>query len=923
MVSVDGHTLPTGTITLCFTDVAGSTQLWERQPDRVDEALRLHDALLRQECARFGGHVFKTVGDQFCMAFDRASDAVGAAGAIQHRLEVAPWNQDGLIAVRIAIHTGTASEREGDYFGPSVNRVARLLSSGHGGQVLISRAARELSAQVPQPEYSVIDLGEHRLRDLSEPERIYQLVGPNLARDFPPLKTLNSRKTNLPVQLTTFIGREAECKAIGDMLTDSGRRLITLTGAGGSGKTRLALQVAAEVSDAFDGGVYLVELAPLSSAAEIPRAVLGALKVLGVAATDEAQVMEAIGDSSMLLILDNFEHLLPDIGVVRQLLRQCPRLHVLTTSRLALRVQGDHTFPVRPLAAPPRTDEPLSAEDAMRFEAVQLFATRAKAARFDFAVTEETAPIVAAICARLDGLPLAIELAAARIRTLEPRDVLSWFDRPGGTLKVLEARGAETPRHESLRATIRWSDGLLVDEASRLLRRLSIFRGGAALDAIVDICELNPVAQLEGLEALVDVSLIHEHSAPDGRSRYDMLETIREYAAESLPNTDRETLGDRHARYFLRLAERLRDWGVAHDRHALDLMEADHENFLAAIRYLLNEEDRTAASVLAGAIRRLWLVRGFAAQGRRILNQVLPSDDEDLVATDFRALDSAVALADLQTDLKSAESLAKRLLRLVDRLGLEDQRSTALVRYGCIHWRRGQYGDAIAVFESALDAAHKTGNQEQIAIAANYLALVFGSRGDHELAIPALQDAVEAYTTLGNQLNRAAALSSLGSVQMGLGHFEAATSSYTQALEDYGDLEDTRGQAIARGSLGYLARQEGRLDDALVLLKEALSESADVGEMAQAALTMMFLAATIVSDGDTPTAAMLWAASDRIREDSGVPLEALEAAQHQADVNVARQNVTLEQWESAMERGRELSSEDAIRLALEWCPPSD
>lgn len=442
---------PTGTVTFLFTDIEGSTKLWEDNAPAMQAALARHDELLRRSIEERGGFVFKTVGDAFCCAFATATDALEAALDAQRSLLKEQWGESGPLRVRMALHMGAAEERDGDYFGPPVNRVARLLSAAHGGQVLLSLPTHEMVRDQLPAGMNLADLGEHRLKDLFRPERVFQLVSPDLPSEFPPLRTLDAYRNNLPLQPTPLVGREKEVAQVCDLLRAEETRLLTLTGPGGIGKTRLALQAAADVLEDFTDGTFFVPLATLTEADLFLSAVAEALgvKEIGEQPLDES-LKDYLSERRMLLVLDNFEQVLEGAPAVTELLAASPGLKVLATSRISLRLYGEHVFPVPPLSMPDLKSPP-PLERLTQYEAVRLFVERAQAVKPDFSITNESAPAVAEICVRLDGLPLAIELAAARITMLPPRAMLQ---RLGSRLKLLTGGARDLPeRQRTLRAT--------------------------------------------------------------------------------------------------------------------------------------------------------------------------------------------------------------------------------------------------------------------------------------------------------------------------------------------------------------------------------------------------------------------------------------------------------------------------------------
>ncbi len=534
---------PSGTVTFLFTDIEGSTKLWDAYPEAMRAALERHDLLLREAVADAGGFVFKTVGDAFCAAFAVAPHALMAALSAQKALIREGWPEQTPLRVRIALHTGVAQERDSDYFGPPLNRVARLLSAGHGGQTLLSASTYELVRDALPVGASLHDLGAHRLKDLERPEHVYQLVYPGFPDTFAPLKTLDTTPNNLPQQLTSFIGRETSIADATALLSKT--RLLMLTGAGGSGKTRLSLQIAADVSDAYPDGAWFVELAPLSDPALVVQTVAQVLGIKEQAGQTIGQtVAEQLKEKKMLLLLDNCEHLLSACAqFVAALLRACPTVTILATSREPLGVGGEITFRVPSLSLPTVAQATLATVDSLsQFEAVRLFIERAQSVKPDFTVTNQSAPALAQLCYRLDGIPLAIELAAARARSLAVEQI---NDRLDIRFRILTGGDkAALPRQQTLRALIDWSYDLLTDTEKIFFTRLCVFSGGWTLHAAEVVCGYEPVEDWEVLDlltSLVDKSLVVAeagegiHAETGHReTRYRLLETLRQYGMEML-----------------------------------------------------------------------------------------------------------------------------------------------------------------------------------------------------------------------------------------------------------------------------------------------------------------------------------------------------------------------------------------------------
>jgi predicted ATPase/class 3 adenylate cyclase len=614
--------LPTGTVTFLFTDVEGSTRLLhELGAEAYAEALAEHRRLIREACARHDGVEVDTQGDAFFFAFPTAPGALAAAGEMTEGLSA------GAIQVRVGLHTGTPLLTEEGYVGGDVHRAARIAAAGHGGQVLISSSTAQLV------ELELTDLGEHRLKDLSAPERIFQLAD----REFPALRSLY--RTNLPVPATAFLGREPELAEVLGLLSRDDVRLLTLTGPGGTGKTRLALQAAAEASDSFPDGVFWVPLAPLRDPALVLEA---ATQALGA----KDGFAEHIADKSLLLLFDNFEQVVEAAGEVAGLLGACPNLHVLVTSRERLRVSGEQTWPVPSLAEQ---------------DGVELFAARARAVEPSFTGS----PAVAELCARLDELPLAIELAAARIKLFTPDQLLARLEK---SLLMLTGGSRDLPeRQRTLRGAIDWSHDLLDPEDRRLFARLGVFAGGGPLETADAVCGIpgdeRPLDVFGGLERLAEQSLAAIGDDAHGDTRFTMLETIREYALEQLALCgDEETTRARHAAWCLDLAEQVAPELTGPDEARwLDRLEAEHDNLHAALRWLLERGEVEQALRIATSVWAYWFFRTHITHGYELLEQALAQDAAVSPVVRADALRAAASFA----NIIGAHERAHQLLDLV------------------------------------------------------------------------------------------------------------------------------------------------------------------------------------------------------------------------------------------------------------------
>jgi predicted ATPase/class 3 adenylate cyclase len=623
--------LSSGSFTFLFTDLEGSTQLWEQFPQAMKPALERHDALLRAAVESSNGQVVKTTGDGLMAFFASALDGVKACLKAQQNLKDEPWGETGPLHVRMGLHVGEAQPRGGDYYGPTVNRAARLMSVAHGGQVLLSAVTVDLVADLLPEGASLLDLGEHRLKDLERSEHIFQLLHPDLIADFPPLASLDLRPNNLPAQPTPLIGREAELGEIMKRLNSEGVRLLTLTGPGGIGKTRLALQAAADLIDRFEDGVYLVDLTPIRDPEAVPAAIA---RVVGIRETSDQSLLEELKEQlrakTMLLLLDNFEQVTAAAPKVLELVQACPRLKLLVTSREALHVRGEYVFPVPPFALPKGDHKRPSIEQLAQSEAVQLFNERAQAVKHDFQLTEENIPLVAEICTRLDGLPLAIELAAARIRLFTPQALL---ERLGSRLKLLRGGARDLPaRQQTLRDAINWSYELLDAGEQCLFELLAVFPGGCSFEAVettgsgIKCLDETGMDVLDGMTSLVEKSLIRQTEQDAGESRLLMLETMREFAVERLEGDPDFSASARraHATYYADFAQRQWKCLTGDGREAaLADLSADIENVKTAWRYWVREKDLDQLSKFVDSLWTFYDMRGWYHATVELTNDLL------------------------------------------------------------------------------------------------------------------------------------------------------------------------------------------------------------------------------------------------------------------------------------------------------------
>jgi predicted ATPase/class 3 adenylate cyclase len=652
--------LPTGTVTFLFSDIEGSTRLLQEHPNSYADLLERHRELLRA-AFRSGGYEVGTEGDSFFVAFPTAFGAVTAAVAGQRALDAEPWGDGAQVRVRMGLVTGDAEIRDGSYIGLAVHRAARLSAAAHGGQVLVSGETTALLDSDGHPGVTFLDLGEHRLKDIDEPERILQLVVDDLGQEFPPPRTLSVAATDLPEQLTTFLGREEEIASVVELVDSA--RLVTLTGPGGAGKTRLSIEVARRMIGRFRDGISFIPLAPIREVELVVPTIAARLGMTDRGGREPMRrLLEHLADRRLLLLLDNFEHVTAAAPEIGELLGGAPGLRVLVTSRAPLQIYGEHQYPVPPLPLPPatgRTTEPLA---LARYDAISLFVERAVAVAPDFRLSVENAAAVAEICQRLDGLPLAIELAAARMKVLSAQAIV---DRLADRLS-LRGAGNLPERQQTLRATVGWSYDLLDPPARELFDGMSLFVGGVdllAAEVVLGGDASNDV--VDRLTTLVDASLVG-HSALEREPRFSMLETIRTFAAERLAASGRlNDLQLRHSAYFADLAAQARPEVLGDDAGRwLDLLEREHDNLRSVLTRAIEQADTALAMRLSADLWRFWQRRGYLAEGLGRVQTALelPGDVDPALRAD--ALEAAGGLAYWQADGETTRAMYEQVLAI-------------------------------------------------------------------------------------------------------------------------------------------------------------------------------------------------------------------------------------------------------------------
>lgn len=936
---------PSGIVTFLFTDLEDSTRLWEEYPTEMKTALARHDVILTSHVKNGNGKIVKTTGDGVHAVFSSPTDAIEVVVAAQQAFLSEEWVETGPLRVRMALHSGDAEQRVGDYYGSVVNRAARIMGTASGEQILISAAIADLTVGKLPKDVTLLDLGEHYLRGLNQPEKLYQVLHPDLPAEFPPLKTLGTIPNNLPLETTSFIGREAELAELNNLLTpdNEDNRLITLTGPGGTGKTRLALQAAKGVLDQYLNGVWLIELAPVVDPAQVIQAIATPLGVRDQGARSlELMVVDNLRDKRGLLIFDNCEHLIDECARVADvLLQSCPKVHILASSRESFSIGGEKPYRVRSLSLPPGENN-LSLNELAQYESIRLFVERASQVNPNFKLDSGNAEDISQICWRLDGIPLAIELAAARARVLSPDQIA---DRLDDRFRLLTG-GSRTalPRQRTLQALIDWSYDLLPEEERTLLYRLSVFINGWKLEAAEAVAGYEPLETyqvLDLMEQLVNKSLIVAEETELGM-RYSMLESIRQYALEKLAESgESKMMRDRHMSFYL-------EESLEAHQDLLDLLppgdwgrrfKPEAENFRSAWSWALQEDLEKAiqftASFSSGWSQIIPIVEVLQFQ-----ESVLAQAEKDSLYTNTDGeIDNRLLLGKAFLGTAHVASGTRNL-----RLGVDYASRSAAIAEEVEDWATLAFANTIVKLGAAFTGGKETiqnwldedydfvmqhGHNFHKAICmAWWGAAIFHLTGHYT------QEAQERWDRGMTMLVRSGDLWSQGSllqvaadIKLFLGEADQAKRMAEQVLEIYSELDDDYAANPARSLLADLARQQGDLEKATRLYRETIigwrdSGRADAGVRTMESIAYIMHAESQGEDGDLHQArlahaAKLLGAADAIRGRINRPVNFVDLAEYERELAEIKEEAGESVFQSAWQEGQSLNLDEAVLLAIE------
>jgi predicted ATPase/class 3 adenylate cyclase len=910
---------PTSTSTFLLTDVEDSTALWEQHPQAMRESMARHDALIEAAAAAHQGLLVRPrgEGDSRFAVFEGAVHAVLAVVDIQRELAAGFANSPFPLKVRAGIHTGAADWRDGDYYGSAVNRCARIRGLAHGGQTLLSSAVAELVRDELPSGVELIEMGTHRLKGLSRPETVFQVWISGLSNEFPPLLSADAAPGNLLTPPTPIIGRERELDDVVRLLSPDSVRLVTITGPGGAGKTRLALEVGLKLLNQFPHGVYFVDMAPLTDPGLVPTTIAHTLGLReGGGRPPFDSLKEYLAGKQLLLILDNLEQIIAAAPFAAQLLAAASRVQMLATSRIPLQIRGEQEYPLPTLPAPPATSA-LSPDELLAYESVRLFVQQAQAARPSFELTAENAPAVVGICRRLDGLPLAIEIAAARIRILTPGAILSRLDQ---SMKLLVGGAADLPeRQQTVRKAIDWSFTLLQPEEQTLFARLSVFVGGFTLESAEAVCNQdNTLDILSGIESLVRNSLVRQVEWGLDEPRFDMLQTIRDYALEKLVESG-ELPATRyaHALYFADdAAQALGRIQSAEAVTGLARTEADHDNFRAAMTWSL--ETPGAAGLIARMTPYLswfWFRHGHFSEGRDWAERGVRATEGDEGESGAMARAAAAMMANWNGDLAQAVEYIETATRLSDAVGIDFNRAACHFFYGIILINMGRHRDAYGHLAFSAELFDQSQYRWMETTAMVHLGNAALGQGHVDQALKYIETAYPIIRQLGDQYQIGWALQNFGEVERVRGNYRKAREYYDQAQVAAREAEAPSEDARLAHNFGYLALHDGDLDEAEASFRRGLDMFRVMVMKRGMCECLAGLAAVGVARGRFDWAAPLLAAAETQLRSYGADWWAGDRVEIERTRAQLREVLGEAEFDRLWEWGQEMSLEAAIAWA--------
>lgn len=915
------NNLPSGTVTFLFTDIEGSTKLAQEHPDTWESLQKRHHAILQSAIDSHNGYVFQVIGDAFCAAFHNAGDALRAAIKAQIDLYTENWGASP-VKVRMGIHSGKAEIQEsGQYIGyTALSRVQRVTSAGHGGQALLSQAAQELVRDDLPEDVSLRDMGERRLKDLIYPEHLYQVEIPGLPTDFPTLKTLDLKLNNLPNQMTPFVGREREIAAVSGLLRNPHVRLVTLTGAGGTGKTRLSLQVAADLLDEYEHGVWFVELASITDPELVLPTIASVFKVKeSVGASIEQALHEYLYKRQLLLVIDNFEQVVNAALVVGRLLAAAPEVKVLASSREVLRLRGEHDYLVPPLGLPESRRKQTAAVQA-QYEAIALFIQHAQAAHPSFELNEGNASIVVEICTRLDGLPLAIELAAARSRLLKPAVML---EKLKSRLDVLTGGARDLPqRQQTMRGAIDWSYELL-DEAEKVLfARLGVFVGGWTVESAGEVCGVGlSINVLSGLESLLDKSLLRQFDGASGETRFTMLETIREYAFEKLtlggelPGTQQS-----HANYMdALLAKVIETVSSPEETKWFATLDDELDNLRSAVEWALAHY-QPGLVFKVGNLYPYWNQRWIYLEPLGWLERAFALDAGiSSLKRAYAMVETGNLLVDLGNDQR-AEGYYKSAMVFFREVGDQLGIVRCLGNLGNIAWHKKDFEKARQLYEQCL-ADHPAPDSFGYSMILNNLGSLARIRGDWEQSREYYLRSLGICERLGAEAGVTFAEGFLGILAMVQRELGAARAYFERCLNASWVRDSPSSRALLAGYLGYVLLLLGYKNQAQQILNQLLESTAkflrQTSNITDAWLVIEGQARLELMDEREERAAQLFGAAWKQREKDDYPLTEFERPDYEAVIFATRSAIGDDAFDSAFAKGQVMTIEQIINFALD------